>query len=133
MVASNTTPDSSRRPTRPPAYIDPRLRGVEIRNDGYRARYKHLVIVVSDAQELDDRWWLHASVSRKDKAMPTYDDLMLLKDLTIGARRIAIQVFPPEHRHIDIAGRAPRPVQVLHLWSPDEDFLPDFARGGHTI
>ena len=121
------------RPTRPPVHIDPRLRGVEILNDGYRARYKHLVIIASDALEEDDRWWRHASVSRKDKDMPTYDDLMLLKDLTMGPARIAIQVFPPEHRHIDIAGRRPNPVQVLHLWSPDDDFLPDFARGGNSI
>ena len=68
-----------------------------------------------------------------DKAMPTYDDLLLLKNLTMGSQRIAIQVFPPEHRHIDIAGRRPNPVQVLHLWSPDDDCLPDFARGGNTI
>ena len=121
------------RPTRPSVYIDPRLHGVEIGNDGYRARYKHLIIIASDAMEEDNRWWRHVSVSRKDKAMPTYDDLLLLKDLTIGAKRIAIQVFPPEQRHIDIAGRLPNPVQVLHLWSPDDDFLPDFARGGNTI
>ena len=117
------------RPTRPPVHIDRRLRAIE----GNVAGYQHLVIITSDSLEEDGRWWRHASVSRKDKAMPTYDDLMLLKYLTMGPTRIAIQVFPPERRHIDIAGRRPNPVQVLHLWSPDDDFLPDFARGGNTI
>ncbi len=119
--------------TRFPSFIDPRLRDVERGSDGYRARYRHLLIVVSESLELDGRWWIHASVSRRDRAMPTYDDLMLLKAMTIGSDRIAIQVFLPSERHIDIAGKRPRPVQVLHLWSPENDFLPDFARGGNTI
>ena len=50
---------------------------------GYRARYKHLIIIVSDALEEDGRWWRHASVSRKDKAMPTYED----QDISLGSDR----------------------------------------------
>ena len=45
-----------------------------------------------------------------------------------------VHVVKPYHAALlDIAGRLPNPVQVLHLWSPDDDFLPDFARGGNTI
>ena len=35
---------------------------------------KHLIIIVSDALEEDGRWSRHASVSRKDKAMPTCEN-----------------------------------------------------------
>ena len=120
-------------PSRWPGAIDPRLRVVEAREDGYLATYKHLKFIVSESIEMDGRWWIHASVSRRDKTIPTYDDLIVLKKLTIGPNRTAIQVFPPAERHIDIAGKRPRPIQVLHLWSPEDDFLPDFARGGNTI
>ena len=121
MTAINPGRD---RPTRPSVYIDPRLHGVEIGNDGYRARYKHLIIIASDAmKKITDGGDTPRLAARTKPCRPTHD-LLLLKDLTIGAKRIAIQVFPPEQRHIDIAGRRPNPVQVLHLWSPDDDFLP---------
>lgn len=110
--------------------IDPRLRDVVRGVDGYSARYNDLVFIVSEGVEQDRRWWIHASVSRRDRQMPTYDDLMALKRLTIGPNRIAIQVFVQDWRHMDIAGKRPRPVQVLHLWSPEENFLPDFTWGG---
>ena len=113
--------------------LDPRLRVLERRGDGYSARVGQLRFIVSDAVEEDGRVWRHASVSRTDRQMPTYDDLRLLKECTIGAARTAIQVFPPADRHIDIAGRADPAIQVLHLWSPETDFLPDFARAGDSI
>lgn len=86
--------------------------------------------MVTDEYQPDGRIWRHASVSRLDKKMPTYWHLAKLKKLTMGPERIAIQVFPPADRHIDIGTKGPNPVEVLHLWSPEDDFLPDFGRYG---
>ena len=116
-------------PRRKAAPISLRVTVLEERADGYAGTVDHLYVVVSDGMEDDGRWWRHLSVSRHDRKMPTYDDLRRAKELTIGDR-IAIQVFPPAARHIDIAGRLPRPVEVLHLWAPDDDCLPDFGRRG---
>ena len=119
--------------TRPVAPLHPALRNPTINADGYNVRYKHLWLLVTEALESDGRWWRHCSVSRVDRTMPTYDDLMTLKRLTIGDDREAYQVFPAKDRHIDIAGKLPRPVQVLHLWSPEEPVLPDFSSGTGSI
>ena len=113
--------------------ISARVTIIEDRADGYAAGFKHLKFLVSEAREEDGRWWLHASVSRRDRKLPTYEDLRSLKELTIGPDRTAIQVFPPAERHIDVGARLPNPIEVLHLWSPEEDFLPDFARGSNSI
>ena len=121
-------------PTRfPTPGVDSRLRDVDRGEDGYSARYKHLAFVVSEGMEMDGKWWLHGSVSRWDRTMPTYEDLMLLKKLCIGENRTAIQVFSSTEKHIDYAGKRPNPIQVLHLWSTEENILPDFARGGNII
>ena len=125
-------PDTLATPSRLPP-IDPRLRNVKVEGPGYLAVYKHLTIIGSEAMELDGKWWLHASCSRRDRGMPTYDDLMILKDLAIGKDRTAVQVFPPADKHVDIAGKMARPIQVLHLWSCAEQVLPDFTRGGTQI
>ena len=114
--------------------INAQLEGVQPGRDGYSARYQHLVIIYSEGIELDGRRWLHVSCSRKDRTIPTYDDLVTLKTLTLGTDTEAYQVFPPAHRHIDIAGRGDRPIQVLHLWScMTGPVLPDFTRGGKSI
>ena len=113
--------------------ISARVTIIEEREDGYAASFKHLKFLVSEAREKDGRWWLHASVSRRDRTLPTYEDLRSLKELTIGPDRTAIQVFPQAERHIDVGTRLPNPIEVLHLWSPEEDFLPDFAHGSNSL
>ena len=123
----------AKRWVRKPRPISQRITIIEERDDGYGARFKDLTFLVSEAREDDGRWWLHASVSRRDRRMPTYDDLKTLKELTIGPKRTAIQVFPPAERHIDIGTKLPRPIEVLHIWSPEEDFLPDFASDGKSL
>lgn len=114
------------------APLHPELRDVAKSADGYKARWQHLTFVVSDTVELDGKRWRHASVSRRDRAMPTYDDLVALKRVCIGEDRTALQVFPPKAKHIDIAGAFG--VQVLHLWCClDGDVTPDFTQGGNSI
>lgn len=102
---------------------------IEVRSDGYLCTWRHLQFIVSDELH-GGRWWRHASVSRLDNGMPSYDDLVALKRLTIGADREAVQVFPRAEDHIDIAGPAFN-MEVLHLWSPfGRSPLPDFGRYG---
>ena len=105
------------------------IKVVQVRDDGYSAKWKHLKFIVSEEQH-GGQWWIHASVSRRDRKVPTYDDLKELKRLTLGDDRSAVQVFSATDDHIDIAG--PLGVEVLHLWSPPRmgNPLPDFGRHG---
>lgn len=112
--------------------IHPDLHIIEEGHDGYAATINHLRLLVSVSKELDGKKWIHASVSRTDKRMPTYDDLMILKKYCIGEHRTALQVFPPVNKHVNIAGKYG--IEVLHLWCClDGDVIPDFTRGTKSI
>jgi len=66
--------------------------------------------------------WLHVSMSFPDK-LPTYEHMKSVKNVFIGRKNKAIQVFAPEDEHVNIHSF------VLHLWAPvDRDPLPDFRR-----
>lgn len=120
------------RQSRSPSLLHPALRNVEHSADGYRATFRNLVFIVSESREDDGSWWRHASVSRRDRKLPSYEDLQTLKKYTIGDHHKALQVFPAANDHIDIAG--PLGTQVLHLWfCVDGDTLPDFTAGTGSI
>lgn len=85
-----------------------------------------LYVIVSGAVELDGKRWIHLSVSRKSR-IPTYEDIALAKKLFIGRERKAIQVFAKESEHVNIHP------YCLHLWSCDEEILPDFTHGRGSI
>lgn len=105
----------------------PELRIAERTEDGFSAFWGDLGMIVSIAVEDDGKSWLHASVSRRDKTLPTYEDLGHCKRLCIGDHRTAIQVFPPKSDHVNLA-------EVLHLWCClDGDVTPDFTGGFGTI
>ena len=107
--------------------VDDRLRDVERGVDGFRARYRHLRVICSEVKELDGRWWRHASVSRRDRQTPTYDDLKTLKSICIGEMLTAYQVFVPTDRHVNLS-------EVLHLWAcVDGPVTPDFTHGTGSI
>lgn len=77
----------------------------------------------------DGRRWFHLSLSRRDRAMPTFDQLPEAKRLFIGSGRKAVQVFPPDDEWYTVPGR--NMPEVLHLFaSLDDDPLPDFRIGG---
>lgn len=83
-----------------------------------------VTVLFSAAIESDDRLWFHASITRTDKKMPTYDDLCWLKS-NFFPNTWAIQVFPVANQHISHHDRC------LHLWScPEADLLPDFRKFG---
>lgn len=90
-------------------------------------RWDNLVVIVSEAQELDGQVWRHVSASRQTR-VPTYDELCEVKRLFIGLDRTAYQVFPDKGRHVNIHPHC------LHLWScASGDVLPQFDRGLGTI
>jgi len=81
-------------------------------------------VLTSVAIESDDRLWFHASISRFDLKMPTYDDLYWLRE-NFFQGTWAMQYFPPEEQHISHHGTC------LHLWTCLEDLqMPDFRKLG---
>ena len=91
---------------------------------GYYASYRNLTFLVSESQEDDGLWWLHASVSRSDGSLPTWADLETLRELTIGPSRTALQMFVPAAEHCNATPRTGK--EVLHLWAPEDGVLPMF-------
>ena len=102
----------------------------EMDGGGYIASRRDLFIMASETRYKDGRWWRHGSVSRKDRRMPTYNNLKDMKQIVFGDHRWAVQVFPRADEHVDWAGQRPNPKQVLHLYGCEEDILPDFRIGG---
>ena len=93
---------------------------------GYIAVYKDYKIMCTDSVEADGKTWRHASISRRDNKIPTFEDLKILKDFAIGDDLIAYQVFPPKAEYFTIEKN-----QVLHLWAPLEGRVtPDFRHYG---
>jgi hypothetical protein len=95
--------------------------------DGGAWRSIALRVIWSVATELDDRPWLHVSVSRPDR-LPSYLDMKQVHAVFIGDR-FAYSVWAPPDEHVSIHDNC------LHLWCPleGERPLPDFTRGMGTI
>lgn len=84
---------------------------------------KRLGVIQSIDHEADGHLWLHTSVSREDHAIPTYDELALVKRLFIGEDRMALQLFVRQEEHVNLHPGC------LHLWTPVEHRpVPDFRR-----
>jgi hypothetical protein len=76
--------------------------------------------VCLEAEFIDDKLWLHASFSRRDRD-PNYFGMTRVKETFIGANRKAIMVLPKREEHYSFSKHC------LHLYSPlDGDPLPDF-------
>lgn len=103
-------------------------------HDGWDRAYNRVyryrdttTVLVSCARYGDGKHWLHVSVSRKNRELPSWELLSQVKDLFIGPARTALQVLPPRAKHVNIA-------PVLHLFCClDGDVTPDFTGGGDTI
>lgn len=82
-------------------------------------------VIASISREFDGEIWLHASISRRDRELPTYHDLVEVQRVFVDPA-ISYQLFVPLDEHIDHA-------EVLHLWSClTKRVTPDFSRGsGH--
>lgn len=96
-------------------------------NDGaaFRRRHKRVdyVAIFSVHKYPDGRRWLHASLSRGDKRLPTWNEMKWLRDEVIGKDAKAIIVIPPADEHVN-------QYEVHHIWHClDGDVLPDFTLG----
>lgn len=87
-----------------------------------------LTVIWSIAVELDHRPWLHVSAARQTR-MPSYLDMVRVKEIFVGPDRFAYSVWAPRSEHISIHN------YCLHLWAPldGDPPLPDFTRGLGTI
>ena len=84
-----------------------------------------LRVIGSACREADGRRWVHLSVSR-ERRLPDWDDLKLVKDTFVGKDRMAIQVLPRESDYYNLHP------YCLHLWIPvDHNPVPDFRKDGH--
>ena len=95
-----------------------------------RAYKKHdtVLVLMSCATQTDGKRWLHVSVSRRNKEIPTWQLMCEIKDVFIGPERTALQVMPPRSQWVSIHPGC------LHLWACLDDLLlPDFRAGGQTL
>lgn len=103
----------------------------------FPSQAKMLFVILTADTELDGRRWLHLSVSAKrdyftgaasKSEIPTWEDLLEVKNLIIGEEREAIQKLPKQSEYVNICRFA------LHLWHClDQEVTPDFTRGLGTI
>lgn len=86
-----------------------------------------LRVIVSLAREDDGQVWVHASMSRRDRQLPTYEQMGRLYREFMSPDLPAYQVFAPEAEHVNLA-------EVLHLWQClTARVTPDFRAGGVSI
>jgi hypothetical protein len=96
-------------------------------NRVYR-RHGTILVLLSCAQYGDGKVWVHLSVSRKSREIPTWSLMSEIKEVFLGAERTAYQVHPPRSKHVNIHPG------VLHLYCcVDGPVTPDFTGGGDTI
>ena len=100
---------------------------VEEAIDGIAFEKNGLFVITSLQKELDNNFWIHVSLSRKNK-LPSYNDVKLVKNTFIGKDKKAIQIFPEEENHVNLMP------YCLHLWHcVDKDPLPDFTHGTKNL
>ncbi len=75
-----------------------------------RLRGERISILEDVTVKADGRKWLHVSVGKPNKKMPTYEDLQTARRLFIGEHRECYMVFPTSDRYVNVA-------HVLHLWA----------------
>ena len=89
-------------------------------NPKWLNRKMGLLVVCSVDRQRDGKQWLHVSASQH-RRQPTWDELVMVKELFMGKESKAIKVIPPRDEYVNLDTR------VLHLWAClDGDPLPDF-------
>jgi hypothetical protein len=69
-----------------------------------------LQVIVSVERQGGDELWLHLSVSRQ-RRLPDWDDLKLVRDVFLGPETPAVQVLAPASEWVNVHENC------LHLWS----------------
>lgn len=83
---------------------------------------QRITVIEDITEKADGRMWLHVSVAKPNKKMPTYEDLQEVRRLFIGEDRECYMVFPPKECYVNFAN-------VLHLWcclEQEKGVLPNF-------
>lgn len=97
------------------------------RQDGAAYRNDLGLYVIISGIEIDNKRWIHVSVSRKSR-LPSWDDLKIVKNLFIGLEEKALQVLPAHSEYFNLHP------YCLHLWHClDGDPIPDFRLGTGMI
>lgn len=96
-----------------PAGWNPERREIRMGSDAlnvlvFRPPRGYAVLVSIDSLE-DGKRWLHLSVSRPDR-LPFWEDLREVKNVLLGAEKVAIQLLPKESTYINAHP------YTLHLW-----------------
>lgn len=77
-------------------------------------------------REEDGEVWAHLSMSRRDRTMPTWEQIRDLVWLVYPGW-VAVVVIAPQDEHVNIP-------EVGHAWiCLTRRAIPDFTRGGHSI
>jgi hypothetical protein len=98
---------------------------LEWRDDGLlweRLFGEAITVIESVFTASDGKKWLHVSVAKPTKKMPTYQDVQTARVLFVGEERECYSVFPPKDRYVNIN-------PVLHLFAcldQPEGVLPHF-------
>jgi hypothetical protein len=83
-------------------------------------------VILSVQREDDGEVWLHASISRRDRSLPTYEDLKTLHRVFMSGL-VAYQLFVPEGEHVSFH-------EVLHLFAClTRRVTPDFTSGTGSL
>jgi hypothetical protein len=86
-----------------------------------------LVLVHSVAIERDGEMWEHVSLSRRDGAMPPWEQVRDVFHEVAGPEGLGIIVVPPKTEHVNIA-------EVAHVWRClTRRPIPDFTHGSGSI
>jgi hypothetical protein len=91
-----------------------------------------LRVLVSAAIERDGNKWLHLSISRRDRCMPRWEDLQLMRTIFSPKDAHGYMCFPPESEYVHqpVEDMPSIRVEVLHVFycldaRPLPDFRPD--------
>jgi hypothetical protein len=99
------------------------VRELGLDGGAYKSR-NGLAVIISCCIEEDGKNWVHLSVSRKN-SMPTWGELVDIKEIFLGKNAVAIQVLPPRSEWVNI-----HPF-CLHLYQClDDRPIPDFRKLG---
>lgn len=93
----------------------------------HKKQTRLMAAIISGNVELDDKRWIHMSVSTLTR-VPTWHELVEVKEWMLGPEAKAIQVIPPRSEYINIHP------YTLHLFSClDGEVFPDFTAGSGSI
>lgn len=81
--------------------------------DGVAWRVPGGLRVIASRERHDDKVWVHLSMSHKSR-MPTWPELVMMRDAVLGPDVEAYQICPPRSNYVNLHK------DVLHLWACED-------------